>query len=165
MLAQIIVGVVSGTVAGVVASILLTVAKGIHAQYLQRCDVKQVRGILTSGRRRVMEAEDVFNKGMNVTLPADVLRCAQYNLMIKQLAIALDHQTTRLPYAKRKQLFDALDWYHTDSLHATKDLHGRPTFVILPEGTWPTTEMRLSDAVDRFKNLDAIGWLKTKSRS
>ena len=165
MLPQSIVEIASGAVAGIVAAIFLTAAKGIHEKYLQRCDVNQVREILTAGRKRVMESEDVFNASMNATLPASPLRCAQYNLMIRQLAIALDHQTTKLSYAKRKQIFDALDWYHTDSLHATKDQNGCPTFVILPEGRWPTPEMRLSDAVDRFNKLEAIGWLKMRSRS
>ena len=111
-----------------------------------------------------MESQDVFNDSMDTTLPADVLRCAQYNLMIKQLAITLDHKTSNLPYNKRKQIFDALDWYHTGSLHATKDENGQPVFVILQEGVWPTTQMKLGAAIDRFTKLEAIGWLKLRPR-
>ena len=133
MLPQSIVEIASGAVAGIVAAIFLTVAKGIHEKYLQRCDVNQVREILTAGRKRVMESEDVFNASMNATLPASTLRCAQYNLMIRQLAIALDHQTTKLPYAKRKQIFDALDWYHTDSLHRDQGSE-RPPNLCHPAG-------------------------------
>ncbi len=112
-----------------------------------------------------MAATDTFHPGMNATLPADAVRCAQYNLMIKQLAIALDHTTTRLPYSKRRQILEALDWYHANSLHASKSAHGSPEFVTLPEGKWPTVEMKASHAIERFDRLQAIGWLKLKVTS
>ena len=156
--------IVTGGVAAIVATVILGTAKWIHGKHLQARDIKQVRGILAAGRQRVMESKDVFNDSMNTTLPADALRCAQYNLMIKQLAIALDHTTTNLPYEKRKQIFEALDWYHTESLHATKDENGQPVFLILQEGVWPTKQMELGTAIDRFTKLEAIGWLKLRSR-
>ena len=154
--------VLAGVVAAIVATTILGVAKWIHGKWLQRRDVLQVREVLREGRHRVMESKDVFHEGMNSAMSASVLRCAQYNLMIKQLAVALDHRTTKLPYANRKQILDALDWYHTDSLLATKDEKGRPTFVITQEGLWPATEMRLSAAVDCFNKLEAIGWLRLR---
>ena len=157
--------VLAGVVAAIVATAILGVAKWIRGKWLQRRDVLQLREILRDGRKRIVESQEVFHKGMNSTLPASVLRCAQYNLMIKQLAIALDHRTTNLPYTSRKQVLDALDWYHTDSLLATKDAKGRPTFVIPSEGQWPATEMHLSAAVDRFNKLEAIGWLRLRYRS
>ena len=158
-------GVLAGVVAAIVATAILGVAKWIRERWLQRRDVLQVREILRNGRKRVMGSKDVFHDGMSATMSASILRCAQYNLMIKQLAIALDHRTTKLPYAKRKQILEALDWYHTDSLVATKGIKGGPTFVIPPEGLWPTTEMRLSHAVNRFNRLEAIGWLRLRSRN
>ena len=109
--------IVTGVVAAIVATVILGTAKWIHGRRLQAGDIKQVRGILAAGRQRVMESRDVFNDSMDTTLPAAALRCAQYNLMIKQLATVLDHTTTNLPYEKRKQVLDALDWYHTESLH------------------------------------------------
>ena len=115
-------------------------------------DVKQIREVLTTGRKRVMDA----------TLPGDVLRAAQYNLIIKQLRVALDHTTSKLPYAKRKDIFDALDWYHVKFLYATKDERDNPVFRDLPDGSWPTTEMQESQAVDKFKRLESIKWLKLK---
>ncbi len=157
--------VLGGVVAAIVATAILGVAKWIHGKWLRRRDVLQVREVLRDGRKRVMESQDVFHEGMNSKLSASVLRCAQYNLMIKQLAVALDHRTTKLPYADRKQVLDALDWYQTESLLATKDAKGRPTFVIPPEGLWPATEMHLSAAVDCFNKLEAIGWLRLRSRS
>ena len=100
---------------------------------------------------------------MATTSPSDVLRSAQYNLMIEQLRVALDHTTSKLPYAKRKDIFDALDWYHTESLYATKDKYGNPVFVVdFPVGRWPTKEMQESHAADKFKRIESIKWLKLK---
>ena len=151
---------VAGIVAAIVATAILGAAKWIHMKHLQHLNIRQIRQILTAGRERVMASTDEFNPGMDTTLPADALRCAQYNLMIKQLAIALDHTTTRLPYSKRRQIFEALDWYHAKSLHAIKNDDGRPVFVTLAEGKWPTVEMKASHAIDKFDRLEAIGWLK-----
>ena len=156
--------IVAGVAAAIAATVILGTAKWIHGRHLQARDIKHVRGILLAGRKRVMESQDVFNDGMDATLPADALRCAQYNLMIKQLAIALDHTTSNLPYAKRQQIFEALDWYHTGSLLATKDANGQPVFVIPQEGVWPTTQMNLTAAINRFTKLEAIRWLKLRPR-
>ena len=108
----------AGLIAALTATIILGAAKWIHLKYFQRLDVKQIREVLTTGRKRVMDA----------TLPGDVLRAAQYNLIIKQLRVALDHTTSKLPYAKRKDIFDALDWYHVKFLYATKDERDNPVF-------------------------------------
>ena len=155
---------VAGIVAAIVATAILGAAKWIHMKHLQRLDIKQIRQVLTTGRKRVMASADEVNPSMGTSLPADGLRCAQYNLMIKQLAIALDHTTTRLPYSKRKHILEALDWYHADSLHAIKNADGPPVFVTLPEGKWPTVEMKASHAIEKFDRLEAIGWLKVTSR-
>ena len=143
---------VAGLIAALTATTILGAAKWIHLKYLQRLDVKQIREVLTTGRKRVMDA----------TLPGDVLRAAQYNLIIKQLRVALDHTTSKLPYAKRKDIFDALDWYHVKFLYATKNERDNPVFRDLPDGSWPTTEMQESQAVDKFKRLESIKWLKLK---
>ena len=142
----------AGLIAALTATTILGAAKWIHLKYLQRLDVKQIREVLTTGRKRVMDA----------TLPGDVLRAAQYNLIIKQLRVALDHTTSKLPYAKRKDIFDALDWYHVKSLYATKVERDNPVFRDLLDGSWPTTEMQESQAVDKFKRLESIKWLKLK---
>lgn len=117
---------VAGLIAALTATTILGAAKWIYLSHLQRLDIKQIREVVTDGRKRVMESKETFHHGMVATFPSDVLRCAQYNLMIEQLRVALDHTTSKLPYAKRKDIFDALDWYHTESLYATKDKDGNP---------------------------------------
>ena len=42
----------------------------------------------------------------------------------------MDHTTSKLPYAKRKDIFNALDWYHVKSLWATKDKCDNPYLEI-----------------------------------
>ena len=112
----------AGLIAALTATTILGAAKWIHLKYLQRLDVKQIREVLTTGRKRVMDA----------TLPGDVLRAAQYNLIIKQLRVALDHTTSKLPYAKRKDIFDALDWYHVKFLYATISGSGKAPSALSP---------------------------------
>ena len=70
-------------------------------------------------------------------------------------------QTDTLP--KRKEIFDALNWYHTEGLYARKDNNGNPVFVSdLPPGKWPTTTMKKNFAIDKFKRIESIKWLKLK---
>ena len=134
---------VAGLIAALTATSILGVAKWVYQRHLQRLDVKQIQEVLTDGRRRVLEAKEAFNHNMDATLPGDMLRAAQYNLMIKQLRIALDHTTSNLSYAKRKDIFDALDWYHAKSLYFTRDAAGDPVSKDdLPVGNWPTNAMK-----------------------
>ena len=114
---------VAGLIAALTATSILGAAKWIHQKHLHRLDVKQIQEVLTDGRRRVMQAKETFNHSMDATLPGDMLRAAQDNLMIEQLRVVLDHTTSNLSYAKRKGLFDAIDWYHV------KSLRGRPGWV------------------------------------
>ena len=152
----------AGLIAALTATAILVVVKLIHLKYLERLDVKQIREVLTAGRKRVMESKETFHHGMGATVPGDVLRAAQYNLIIKQLRVALDHTTSKLLYTKRKDIFNALDWYHVKSLWATKDKCGNPVFVDLPVGSWRANAMQESQAVDKFKRLESIKWLKLK---
>ena len=154
---------VAGLIAALTATIILGAAKWIYLKHLQRLDVKQIRAVLTDGRKRVMESKEAVPLGMGVMFPREMMRCVSYNLMIEQLRVALDHTTSKLPYAKRKDIFDALDWYHTESLSAIKDKHGNPVFVVdLPVGRWPTKEMQENQAIDKFKRIESIKWLKLK---
>ena len=151
---------VAGLIAALAATSILGAAKWINQKRLQRLDVRQIRGVLTDGRKQVMESKEFFHSGMNETISGPQVRAAQYNLMIKQLGVALDHTTSKLSYAERKELFDALDWYGVKSLYATKDGCGKPVFIDLPVGRWPTSEMQENHAIEKFKDLESIKWLK-----
>ena len=107
----------------------------------------------------MLEAGDTFHKGMNATSSGDALRAAQYNNMVKRLGIALEKWMADLSHDQRKDIFDALDWYHTDSLQAVKK-DGKAVFIDIPDGRWPTTEMSLEVANEKFEKLQSIMWLK-----
>ena len=109
-----------------------------------------------------MEAKDTPHKGMDVTSSADTWRAALYNNMIKKLSVALEKWLVDLSHDQRKDIFDALNWYHTDSLLAVKN-QGKAVFVELPDGKWPTTEMPIEEAKKRFEKLQSIKWLKLKA--
>ena len=109
-----------------------------------------------------MEAKDTRHQGMDATSSADTLRAAQYTNMIKKLGVALEKWMVDLSHDQRKDIFDALNWYHTDSLPAIKK-DGKAVFVELPDGKWPTTEMRIEAAKEKFEKLQSIKWLKLKA--
>ena len=152
-------GAVAGLIAALAATAILGLAKNIHRWWANHQDVKHVRRVLKQGRNRVMAASDTLHKDMGVTMPADVLRAAQYNHMIRELGVTLDRWAVNLSHAQRKDLYNALDWYHAEGLYATKR-DGKVVFMELPEGKWPTTEMSLQEATRKFDQLQSIEWLK-----
>ena len=150
---------VAGLIAALVATAILGLAKGLRQWLAKRQDVNHLRGLLLQGRERVMKAEDTFHKGMGVLMPSDVLRAAQYNNMIREVGVALDRWVLNLSHTQRKDIYDALEWYHTDGLYATEK-DGKVTFMEFPEGRWPTTEMSMEAARRKFEKLQSIKWLK-----
>ena len=96
-----------------------------------------------------------------MVLPAGALRAAQYNNMLREVGVALDKWALHLSHDQRKEIYDALDWFGTNSLQAVKSkVEGSVQFVQLPEGKWHTTEMPMESAIATFKRLQSIGWLK-----
>ena len=154
-------GAVAGLIAALVTTIILGLAKYALQRFANRQDVKYIRALLTQGRRRVMAAEDTVNKDMGTLIPADVLRAAQYNNMIREVGVALEKWTVNLNHGQRTDLYDALDWYHTDGLYATMK-EGKVMFTELPEGIWPTVEMSSEAASNKFGRLQTVEWLKLK---
>ena len=150
----------AGLIAALTATAILGCAKRIHSAHLILGEKKFIRDVIADGRKRVMASKDTPHRGMETTLPGDVLRAAQYNLMIKQLEVALNHARSRIPYDIRKQLYEALDWFGTQSLFATKNQNGNPVFVDLPAGMWPHYEMQESQAAEKFDRLASIKWLE-----
>lgn len=150
---------VAGSIAALVATSILGLARYLHQKIAKRQDVNYIRELLISGRQRVMEAEDTYNKGMGACIPADVLRAAQYNNMVRQVGVALERWMVNLSHTQRKELYDALDWYHTGGLNAI-NRDGEVTFIDLPDGKWPTKTMAIEVARDKFDKLQSIKWLK-----
>ena len=153
---------VTGLIAALAATAILGLAKYLYHRWANRQDVGHVRNILIQGRTRVMEAKDTFHKDMGTTIPADVLRAAQYNYMIREVSVALDRWAVNLSHEQRKDIYDALGWYHADGLYAIKR-DGKVVFMELPEGKWPTAEMSTQDARRKFDQLRSVKWLKLEA--
>ena len=142
------------------ATAILGLAGWLRSVRLKYLDRRHVRNLVREAIPRVLDSKDAFNEGMGVTLSADVLRAAQYNLMVKQLKVALESETPNLTHVERKEIYDALDWYHTKSLNAIKNKQGQAQFIDLPPGVWATTEMRAEFAEEKVRRLSRIKWLK-----
>ena len=149
----------AGLIAALVATAILGISRCVRQRLARRQDVKYIHGLLIQGKRRVIEAEDTFHGGMGTVMPADVLRAAQYNNMTKELGVAIERWALNLSHAQRKDIYDALDWYHTGGLYATKRDEG-VVFMDIPEGRWPTVEMSMEAAREKFDRLEALEWLK-----
>lgn len=153
---------IAGVIAAVVAAILLESARGVRRWIARRRDVKYIRELVIEGRERILNARVTYNE-RRVKYSEDFLRAAQYNHMIKKLRVGLEKWTPNLSHAHRRDLMDALDWYHTGGLHLVKGGSHKYESSFqddFPEGKWPTEDMKESHVTDRFTRLQAIRWLK-----
>ena len=151
---------IAGVIAAVVAALLLESARGVRHWMARRRDVKYIRDLLIEGRKHVLvDAKNFYHEGMGVHCRADVYRVGLYNSMIRKLAVGLERWTPNLPHAQRKNVLDALDWYHKN-LHMMKDRNNEIVFPELRDGVWPTREMDLERATAIFDELQSIRWLK-----
>ncbi len=161
---SIVQGAVAGLIAALAATTILGLARYVRQWLANRQDVKYIRELLAEGRTHVMEAGDMVFEGMGATASADSIRASQYNRMIKELNVAFERWTTNLSHTQRKDIYDALDWYHDrpDALFAiTRD--GKVVFQEIPDGKWPTVDMSMEAAREKFDRLQSIKWLKLKA--
>ena len=67
------------------------------------------------------------------------------------MGVTLERWTLNLSHDQRKDIYDALDWFGTNSLQAVRrNSDGSVQFVQLPEGRWHTTEMTMELALEKF---------------
>ena len=152
----------AGIVAALTATTILGLAKKICKCWGERQEVRYIRNVLIEGRTRVMKAKDTPRKDMALVISEDALRAGQYNNMISKLDAFLHNWVLYLSHGKRKDLFDALDWYHTDALNVKK--RGKEIeFIELPVGRWPTTRMQRDAANRIFGKLQSLKWLKLEA--
>lgn len=154
---------IAGVSAALVATAILGIAKLIHRWWARHRDVIYIRDILIDGQAYIFKAEGFYHEGISATSPADRLRAAQYNNMIKKLRVALEQWAVNLSHAQRRDVFDALDWFHTKGLLAFH-VKGEMEYVQVPDGNWPTREMSVEAAQKIFEDLQSIKWLKFKRR-
>ena len=159
---QIVPGAVAGVVAGLLTTAILGIARWIRQTRSRRRDIRHIRKVVADARTRVFEAKGFFHRGMRKDVSGDTLRAGQYNLMIRQLMVALDPTSTNLSLDRQNELREALDWFHKDALYAVDRLgQSEPEFITaIPDGLWPTTAMPVGHATRIFTRLAELRWLK-----
>lgn len=156
-------GLITGTGAGLAVTVILGIAQWLRLYWSRWNDVKYIRDLLIQGKKRVIEAEDTHHSGMNSMMSEDNLRAAQYNLLMRHMEVALEKWTIHLSHSQRRDLLKALDWFHIDSLYGLPG-HGTVEFYEPPAGRWPTKEMSIQHAEEKFQKLESVKWLKLKGK-
>ena len=93
-------------------------ARRAHKAREQQLDY--LRNLLTTRRRSVLTSRDIATHELPPKLggqlpngiSADALRAEEFNLMLRELGDALEYQTSELTPIERKEVRDALDWFH-----------------------------------------------------
>ena len=126
-------------------------------------EMKFLRTLISEDIQGILEAKDIaaadLPQGMEVTedTPADVVRVAQFNILMKKIGVALERWTPNLTPFEKKEIYDALDWYHTGRKPGnmyTVPYNGKLTFPFLnshhnpPHPTW---------VVDNYPHPDRFG--------
>lgn len=106
-----------------------------------------------------MQAEEKHLESTNQRIPANALRAARYNVMLKELKVALDKWSTALSYDQREEIIEALDWYNLTTFSVEEDWPGRVKLKTIPDGVW-IGDLRSETAQEKFQNLKSIKWLK-----
>ena len=82
-----------------------------------------------------MQAEEERIESTNHRIPANALRAARYNVMLKELEVALDKWSTALSYDQRQEIIEALDWYNLRTFSVEEDWPGRVKLKKFPMGS------------------------------
>ena len=106
-----------------------------------------------------MQAEEQRIDSTNQRIPANALRAARYNVMLKELEFALDKWSTALSYDQRQEIIEAVDWYNLRAFSVEEDWPGRAALKKMPDGIW-IGDLEHETAQERFQNLKSIKWLK-----
>ena len=106
-----------------------------------------------------MQAEEQRIDSTHHRIPANALRAARYNVMLKELEVALDKWPTALSYNQRQEIVEALDWYNLRSFSVEEDWPGRVALKKMPDGVW-IGNLERETAREKFQNLKSIKWLK-----
>ena len=154
-------GAAGGFIAGLVVAAVLGIAQKFRERVERRQEEQYLRSLFIEGKM-ILTTEDLQLEGLGITVPADYQRAADYKRLLRQVGVALERWTPHLPPSQRKDIYDALDWFHTDQTRmlfaTTAENEGR--FIDVPDGTFPGETMTAEGAAEVYDRLQAIRWLK-----
>ncbi|MCY4486160.1 MAG: hypothetical protein OXF11_03470 [Deltaproteobacteria bacterium] len=149
----------AGVIAALTATAILGAASYIRRRAARRQAIRHLQHLFTHAREGVMQAEEERLESTNQRIPANALRAARYNAMLKELEVALDKWSTALSYDQREEIIEALDWYNLRTFSVEKDWPGRVKLKKIPDGVW-VGDLCSETAQEKFQNLKSIKWLK-----
>lgn len=106
-----------------------------------------------------MEAEERRPEPTSLRIPEDAVRAARYNVMLKELDVALDKWSAALSHDQRQEIIEAVDWYNLWFFLIEEDWPGRARMKKMPDGVWEG-DLSLETAQEKFEHLRSIKWLK-----
>ena len=151
----------AGFIGGVTAAAFIGLGKYVYEILKKRQDIKSIRKLLIDGRFRIMEADKMYaqtrehNEKIGLQSSAGKLRTMQYNNTMKELDVNLKSYVNLSP-TQKKDIFDALDWYHTKNIF----VNAKGNMPRISDGIWPYVEMTEDQAKEKFQKLEDIKWLK-----
>ncbi len=149
----------AGVIAGLTVTVILWVANCIHRWTARRQAIKHLRRLFTKGKEGVIQAEERQLESTVKRIPENTVRAARYNIMLKELEVALDKWSTSLSYDQRQEIIEALDWYNLRTFRVEEGLPGDIKLQKMPDGVW-IGDLPLEKAQEKFHNLRSIKWLK-----
>lgn len=149
----------AGVIAALTATAILGAASYIRRRAARRQAIRHLQHLFTDAREGVMQAEDQHADSTHRRIPADALRAARYNVMLKELEIALNKWSTALSHDQRREIIEAVDWYNLRAFSVEHYWPGRAGLKRMPDGVW-IGDMEHEIAQERFQNLKSIKWLR-----
>ena len=149
----------AGVIAALTATAILGVASYIRRWAARRQAIKHLQHLFTQGREGVLKAEEQQLDSTDRRIPEDTVRAARYNVMLKELEVALDKWSIDLSYDQRQKIIAAFDWYNLRAFLVEEDLPGAFRLEKMPDGVW-IGNLRLETARKKFHNLRSVKWLK-----
>ena len=149
----------TGASAALVAAFVLEFASYIRRKLNSLRSIKHIREILEEGRDSVLTSKNEKISNPSMFIPKDVVRVGEYNRMIRKLDVALNEWRSELSFRQKKEIIEALNWYHTDTIFASKEGE-EIKFKEFPDGKWTHNTMYECEAKYRFEKLKSITWLK-----
>ena len=149
----------AGVIAALTATAILGAASYIRRRAARRQAIRHLQDLFTQAREGVLQAEEQRLEPTNQRIPANAVRAARYNVMLKELEVALDKWSAALSYDQRQEIIEAVDWYNLRAFSVEEDWPGRAALKKMPDGVW-IGDLEHDTAQEKFQHLQSIKWLR-----
>lgn len=109
-----------------------------------------------------MEYQNTSYDGISGPVRENFLRACRYNVMVKELDEFFKTGNIHISHAKKKDIFNALDWYKIDYLNVVKVRAADSMCSEIQDGMIPSSYIKIEITNEIFGKLESIKWLKMK---